>query len=183
MSKTMSGDGWRPRPRPRGGARAIGTYATRLLDPIARARGFATISLLSEWPAIAGHDLAQFTMPDKVIWPRRRQDEGSAGAAPTHQTEAATLILRVDGPRAIEVQHRADQIIERVNSYFGYRAIGALRILQAPVTRARRRSLSPSPPPPLDPQALPASVAIEDDNLREALMRLGTAVRSKASCR
>lgn len=177
----MSGDGWRLRPRPRGGARAIGAYATRLLDPIARARGFATISLLSEWPAIAGNDLAQFTMPDKVIWPRRRQDEDFTDAAPTHQTEAATLILRVDGPRAIEVQHRADQIIERVNTYFGYRAIGALRILQAPVTRARRRS--PSPPLPLDPQALPASTAIEDDNLRQALMRLGTAIRSKASRR
>lgn len=182
MSETKSGGGWRPRPRRRGGARAIGAFATRLLDPIARARGFATISLLSEWPMIAGHDLAQFTMPDKVIWPRRRQDEDSAGAAPTHQTEAATLILRVDGPRAIEVQHRADQIIERVNTYFGYRAIGALRILQAPVTRARR-SPAPSPPPPLDPQPLPASAAIDDDNLRQALMRLGTAVRSKASRR
>ena len=182
MSETKSGGGWRPRPRRRGGARAIGAFATRLLDPIARARGFATISLLSEWPAIAGHDLAQFTMPDKVIWPRRRQDEDSAGAAPTHQTEAATLILRVDGPRAIEVQHRADQIIERVNTYFGYRAIGALRILQAPVTRARR-SPAPSPPPPLDPQPLPASAEIDDDNLRQALMRLGTAVRSKASRR
>ncbi len=182
MSETKSGGGWRPRPRRRGGARAIGAFATRLLDPIARARGFATISLLSEWPMIAGHDLAQFTMPNKVIWPRRRQDEDSAGAAPTHQTEAATLILRVDGPRAIEVQHRADQIIERVNTYFGYRAIGALRILQAPVTRARR-SPAPSPPPPLDPQPLPASAAIDDDNLRQALMRLGTAVRSKASRR
>ncbi len=182
MSETKSGDGWRPRPRPRGGARAIGAFATRLLDPIARARGFATISLLSEWPAIAGHDLAQFTMPDKVIWPRRRQDEDSAGAAPTHQTEAATLILRVDGPRAIEVQHRADQIIERVNTYFGYRAIGALRILQAPVARVRRAP-SPSPPPPLDPQPLPASAEIDDDNLRQALMRLGTAVRSRASRR
>jgi hypothetical protein len=138
---------------------------------------------LSEWPTIAGGDLAQFTMPDKVIWPRRRQDEGQAGAAPTHQTEAATLILRVDGPRAIEVQHRADQIIERVNNYFGYRAIGALRILQAPVTRARPRSPSPSPPAPLEPQALPASAAIEDNKLREALMRLGTAVRFKASRR
>jgi hypothetical protein len=112
-----------------------------------------------------------------------RQGHLATGAAPTHQTEAATLILRVDGPRAIEVQHRADQIIERVNTYFGYRAIGALRILQAPVTRARRRSPSPSSLLPLDPQALPASAVIDDDNLRQALMRLGAAVRSKASRR
>ena len=32
-----------------------------LLDPLARARGFATTTLLSEWPAIVGAELAQFT--------------------------------------------------------------------------------------------------------------------------
>ena len=60
-------------------ARPIGAYAARALDPVARARGFATTALLSEWPAIVGAELAQFTMPDKVVWPRRRDEaEGDA---------------------------------------------------------------------------------------------------------
>ena len=62
------------RRRPKGGARAIGAFVERALDKAARARGFATTALLSDWPAIAGSELARYTMPDRIIWPRRRED-------------------------------------------------------------------------------------------------------------
>ena len=52
--------------KPKGGARAIGTYVAKALDPAARARGFATTALLSDWPSIAGQELARFTMPDRA---------------------------------------------------------------------------------------------------------------------
>ena len=52
------------------------------------------------------------------------------------QKKGATLVLRVEGPAALEVQHQAPQIIERINSYFGYRAIEDIRILQAPLERS-----------------------------------------------
>ena len=86
-------------------------------------------------------------------------------------------MLRVEGPRAIEVQHRSDQILERVNTYFGYRAVAELRIVQAPV--ARKAPRRPASEPPIDPKVLPASAAIEDGGLRAALLRLGTAIRAK----
>ena len=44
-------------------AKAIGAYVANMLDPIARARGFAITSLLSEWPAVVGEELARFTAP------------------------------------------------------------------------------------------------------------------------
>ena len=47
-------------------ARPISAYAAGALDASARARGFATTTLLSEWPAIVGAELAKFTMPDRV---------------------------------------------------------------------------------------------------------------------
>src|SRR5665809_161242 len=95
--------------RAAGGARPIGAYAARALDPAARARGFAKTALLSEWPAIVGAELAQFTMPDRVVWPRCREDE-KANPIRRRRDEGATLMLRVEGPRAIEVQHRVGQI-------------------------------------------------------------------------
>ena len=159
------------------GARPIGAYAARALDPAARARGFATTALLSEWPAIVGAELAQFTMPDRVVWPRRREDGEEASPQRGHRGEGAVLVLRVEGPRAIEVQHRSGQILERVNAYFGYRAIAEMRILQAPVTR--KASPAPAPAPPLDPDALPPSADIEDRGLRAALLRLGSAARAR----
>ena len=154
-------------------ARPIGAYAARALDPAARARGFATTALLSEWPAIVGAELAEFTMPDKVVWPKHRDDDSQPKG---HRVEGAILVLRVEGPRAIEVQHRSGQILERVNSYFGYRAVAEMRILQAPVARKAPR---PAAPPPIDPEALPPSAEIEDQGLRGALLRLGSAARAK----
>ena len=158
------------------GARPVGAYAAKVLDPAARARGFATTSLLSEWPAIVGEELAAFTMPDRVVWPRRREDEEQASPIRRRRDEGATLVLRVDGPRAVEVQHRSGQILERVNLYFGYRAITEMRILQAPVAKAAP-PLVPAKPPD-EGFALPASAGIEDESLRKALSRLGSATRN-----
>jgi hypothetical protein len=158
-------------------ARPIGAYAARALDPAARARGFATTALLSEWPALVGAELAQFTMPDRVVWPKRRDEAGDATPHQGHRVEGAILVLRVEGPRAIEVQHRSGQILERVNAYFGYRAVAELRILQAPVTRKSPQSTAPAPP--VDPGALPPDAEIKDGNLRAALLHLGSAARAK----
>lgn len=160
-----------------GGAKAIGAFVARMLDPAARARGFATTALLTEWPAIVGAELAGFTMPDKVVWPRRVEGQEPGSGQRNWRAEGATLVLRVDGPRAIEVQHRSGTILDRVNTYFGYRAVGEMRIVQAPVARAARTP--PAPPPPLDPACVPASAAIADQGLRAALLRLGTGLRAR----
>lgn len=158
------------------GARPIGAFAPRALDPAARARGFATTTLLSEWPAIVGAELAEFTMPDRVVWPRRR-DDGDDEPPRGRRGDGAVLVLRVEGPRAIEVQHRSGQILERVNTYFGYRAVVEMRILQAPV--ARQAKAAPPATLPLDPDVLSASAQIEDEGLRAALLRLGSSAKRK----
>ena len=86
-------------------------------------------------------------------------------------------MLRVEGPRAIEVQHRSGPILERVNTYFGYRAVAEMRILQAPVDRKAPRAFSPAAPP--DAGTLPPCASIEDEPLRKALSRLGVALRAR----
>jgi len=159
------------------GPRAIGSYVARALDPAARARGFATTSLLSDWSTIVGRDLAQFTMPDRIVWPRRRDEAAMEAPKRGHRAEGATLVLRIDGPRAIEVQHRAGQILERVNAYFGYRAVTEMRFLQAPIARAAKRR--PERKAPLPAYSLPGSVDIKDQGLRRALSRLGAGTKAR----
>jgi hypothetical protein len=159
------------------GARAIGSFVAKALDPAARARGFATTALLSDWPAIVGRELAQFTMPDRVLWPRRRDEEADDKPKKGHRADGATLVLRIEGPRAIEVQHRAGQILERVNSYFGYRAVTEMRFLQAPIAHAAKPPQAPKGPLPT--YTLPKSAGIEDAGLRRALSRLGAGARSR----
>lgn len=159
----------------KGGARPIGAFVEKALDSAARARGFATTALLSDWRAIAGAELARYTMPDRIIWPRRRDHWDDADAdnpkSRGHRRDGATLVLRIEGPRAIEVQHRGTQILERINAYFGYRAVTEMRFLQAPISRVARPKRSRKPPLPA--YALPKSAGIQNKGLARALDRLG----------
>jgi hypothetical protein len=69
--------------------------------------------------------------------------------------------------------------LERVNRFFGWQAIGRLALRQAPLHRQSPKK-APSPP---DPAAV-ARIAeglpeIENDDLRQALGRLGAAIKRK----
>jgi hypothetical protein len=130
-------------------------------------QGFAARELVTRWAEIAGPEIAQFCEPLKMQWPR--PVEGQA-------QEPATLVLRVEGPMALEIQHASDVILARVNRFFGWSAVGRLALRQAPLARRNR----PAPPPPPDPQSV-AKVAeslsaIEDEALRAALARLGASI-------
>lgn len=155
----------------RSGPSAVGSYLPRIARAAFERHGFANASILSDWPLIAGEETASYTAPERLIWPRRGPDV--SGIAPTsaghRRPSGATLVLRVDGPRAIEVQHAAPRIIESVNSYFGYRAVADLRIVQGPVIR-RSRPLPPAPEN--DAQELDGLERISDGALRKALARL-----------
>ena len=143
--------------------------------PIARARGFAITSLLSEWPAVVGEELASFTAPDKLVWPRRTEDREAASPQSAWRNDGAILVLKVDGPRAIELQHRSEQILERVNMYFGYRAIAQLRFLQHPCPRPRSQGATPPP----EVEEPPPAAGFADTGLAKALGRLGAGIRGK----
>jgi hypothetical protein len=106
----------------------------------------------------------------KITWPRAMGDEPA---------EPATLVLRVEGPAALEIQHLSAVILERVNRFFGWQAIGRIALRQAPL----RRRQKPAPPPPPDPAAaarIAESLAqIADEELRQAIARLGAAIKRK----
>jgi hypothetical protein len=131
-------------------------------------QGFASVELVTRWPQIVGAEIAAHSQPEKIQWPRTPQ----ARNAP----EPGTLLLRVEGPAALEIQHLSDVILERVNQFFGWQAVDAVRLRQAPLSR--RAELRPSPAP--DPAAMERIAAalpeIKDEKLRQALARLGAAM-------
>jgi hypothetical protein len=135
-------------------------------DAFAR-QGFASAELVTRWDDIVGHEIAAHSEPIKLQWPRGSDDEGS---------ETGTLVLRVEGPAAIEIQHLAGLICERVNRFLGWRAVGRLALRQAPL-----RHRQPKAAPIVDAAAT-ARIAenlggIKDEELKDALARLGAAVR------
>jgi hypothetical protein len=149
-----------------GGPRALAAAITRLTAPVFGRRGFAQGAVVNEWAAIVGEHLALHTAPEKIVHAEGGREEG-------------TLHLRIDsGALAIELQHLESQLIERVNGYFGYRAVSRLRLTQGPLPR-RRKS------PDAAPRALDVAEetdlsgrldAIDDADLRAALDSLGRAV-------
>ena len=57
------------------------------------------------------------------------------------ESEPGTLLLRVEGPTAVEIQHLGGVILERVNRFFGWQAVGQLALRQAPLRRAAQPKL------------------------------------------
>lgn len=148
---------------------AVGAVTDRLTRPLLGKQGLAEGALLAHWETIVGIDLAAFALPERVHFPRGRRDGGE-------------VTVRVgSGPAAVQLQHDAPRVIERINGYFGYPAVARLKIVQAPLPV--RRDPRPPDPPPLN-GAEAASVAravaaVADPDLRAALERLGHAVRRR----
>ncbi len=136
-----------------------------ILDPAARRRGFATASLLADWATIVGPAIARRCQPVRVDHAPGRRGAG-------------ILLLQANGAAALEIQHAAPQLLERINAYFGHRAIRQLRLVQMPLPPA------PAPAPPrLRPVSSEAEArlaadvaAVADESLRDALLALGRTV-------
>src|SRR3978361_586975 len=72
-------------------------------------QGFAARELVTRWAEIAGPEVAAHSEPLKIQWPRPVGGRAS---------EPATLVWRVEGPMALEIQHASDVILQRVNRFF-----------------------------------------------------------------
>ena len=131
-------------------------------------------ALAARWPEIVGADIARRTEPVRLVKPR--------GGGP------ASLELRVAPGAAVVVQHQGMDIIARANLFLGAGAVGKRRIVQGPVRAGATAEARPVAAVkarryagPLDAAAeaeLAASVtAASDPGLRDALLKLGRAVR------
>jgi hypothetical protein len=147
----------------RPGFRAVGIAVSKLAIPIIGKRGGGFLGRLkSEWAAIVGPDWAE------VTWPTALGRDG-------------VLKLRIASGAALEAQHRAPLLIERINGFFGRPVITRLALVQGPLP------LPPSPRGPLLRPLVPAEAKaldqqladIADPELRDALAQLGRAVISR----
>ncbi len=152
------------KPRP---PRALADLTGAVFADAFKQQGFASAELVTRWADIAGAEVAALAEPLRIQWPRALEGVAS---------EPATLVLRVEGPAAIEVQHLSNVILERVHRFFGWQAVGRLAPRQAPLARraaAPRRRIDPDEAE----RAAAAIPAVEDDALRHALGRLAAAVK------
>jgi hypothetical protein len=153
--------------KPKASARRVGELLERCLSQTLARQGFASTELVTRWREIAGAEIAAHAEPIKIHWPRGPHADAA---------EPATLLLRVEGPSGIEIQHLSGVILERVNRFFGWRAIGKIALRQAPLSRRPRQTVAAAPSPEATSRVAATLTAIADEDLRQALARLGAAV-------
>jgi hypothetical protein len=148
-------------------AQPLSDLLRKTLNQAFAKQGFASAELVTRWQEIVGADIAAHSEPERIQWPRPFGND---------MPEPGTLVLRVEGPTAIEIQHQAKVLLERVNRFFGWQAVGDLRLRQAPLSR---RTAAKPPAPDAEEQARIAATLsqVADDGLRAALARLGAAVK------
>jgi len=156
--------------RPRGPV-AVSDLAAAILDPVLRRRAGISIGLVQSWDEIVGERVAAMSRPEKIVWPRRMSDEDPF--------EPATLVVACSGIAAMHVQHETSQIIERVNAFLGFAAVGRVRIVQKPVAAVPQRKRSLRALSPGEMQSVDDRTAgIEDEELRRSLAQLGRNVKA-----
>ncbi len=137
------------------------------------ARGFAVTRLLTHWAEIVGEATAGIATPVNVSY-----GKGGMGA---------TLTVLTTGAQAPMLEMQKEQIREKVNACYGYRAIARVRITQTAPTgfHEGRAAFAPAPTKPKGPdpeakaEAADLSRTIQSDDLRAALAALGANVISK----
>ena len=150
-------------------ASPIADLAAGVLDPLLQKRAGISVALIQSWEEVVGSHLAASTRPQKVSWPRRLSEDDPF--------EPATLVLRVEGPMALEIQHSSDVILQRVNRFFGWSAVGRLALRQGPLTRPKQAARRKGPDPAAVAEVKKSLSAVEDEGLRDALARLGAAIK------
>jgi hypothetical protein len=150
----------------------VSEVASDILDPVLRRRAGISVGLVQSWDEIVGPTLAGFTRPERVVWPKRKSDDDPF--------EPATLVVCCSGADALRLQHQSGEVIDRVNAYLGFAAIGRLRILQKPVAEVKPKPVPPRPLSADETEKISGMTSgIEDEDLREALSRLGHNVFGK----
>jgi len=165
------------------GLLSVGVELDKILQPHHRKRGIADADLVGAWSQIMGKDLAHQCSPQRLA----RGPQGEPG----------TLHLNVWGPLALELQHLSPQLIERVNSHYGYRAVGRLAFHQLPAPanppggRGQPSAAETGRPYKTGPSRHEAQAAspdlearlteITDPELRAALLELGRSIETTES--
>ena len=138
----------RPYERPRGGpARQISDLMPQIGRQAFRRFGFVQSSVVTRWPEIVGEQHAKVCMPEAIRFPPGEKSDG-------------ILQLVVLSAHAPLIQHVIPEIIERVNRFFGYKAVARVKLRQGKVK-------------PPDAQERPASAP----SLKPIPMELGESLR------
>ncbi len=125
--------------------------------PVFKTQGLAGSRIISEWATIAGNKLSDHCIPNKLSFPAGKKTDG-------------TLSIAVENGFAPELQHMQKIIIDRIASYFGYKAVTRIIISHTYTAEAEKPVLA-------NLKKLPCTCidivnVVDDEELRNALSKV-----------
>lgn len=135
--------------------------------PAFKKYGIVQARLTSDWVNIVGTVLAQKALPTRIHFPKGQRDRG-------------TLFLDVATGWALEIQHLEPVILEKIATYFGYRAVERIHITQRPLPLKKEAAKTAEKPATLSQNAqktLRKTLEnVTNPELKAALEKLGEGI-------
>jgi len=151
--------------------RPLSQTVDKLTKSMLGRQGFTHGAIVTKWPDIVGDTIARHTAPEKIVFSR----DGVSGG---------TLHLRCSsGALATQLMHQEPQILDRINTFFGYQAVVRIKLIQGPVpSHKETETKAPRPLSEAETRDLAKTIAtVDDPELREALENLGKSVLGQDS--
>ena len=96
------------------GLRPFGNTLPRGLKGIIKKKGYNYSEIISKWKMLVGENISNCSYPKSI-----KMKKGS-----TH----GTLVIAVNRGNEITVEYSKNEIINKINSYFGYKLINEIRL-------------------------------------------------------
>lgn len=136
---------------------------------------FISYDILKNWADIVGQDLSAHCLPQKIDFKKDSRDNG-------------TLLLLVEsGAFALEIGHQTPIILEKINTYFGYRAVDKIKMIQVDISffNTQEKNTADTEKKKLVNKNKESYIAnitegIEDEALKERLRSLAVAFFNQA---
>lgn len=115
-------------------SKPVSIFVPRLIRFVCKRFGFSNVDLVLRWTEIVGKELGRYTRPKRIKWPRGKDSVVLVEGTDALTKEKTRLEVWVAPEKALDVEYGRATIIERINRYFGYRAITELVVVADPLT-------------------------------------------------
>ena len=95
----------------------VGNSLPKIIDKNIKEKNFVEISLIKKWREIIGDDIAKFCWPIKIVFSEINNLNG-------------IIFLKTMRGKSMEIEFKNEEIIEKLNQYFGYKAIAKISVVQ-----------------------------------------------------